>query len=339
MAPLVSVLMPALNEEKVIARTIGMVLAQDGVDVEVLVVHGQSVDRTADIVSEIAKGDPRVRLIPNPRNIIPVALNIGLAQAAGPYIARIDAHADLAPGYLRRGVEWLEKNPKLASVGGLRRGAAFTRVGRTIGLCLSSPYAIGNSLNHFGTEAQLTDHASFAVVRTDAARQVDGWDETLLVNEDVDFDHRLIQAGYQIGFDPEMLVGWHVQETIPRLFRQYRRYGRGKAQMILKNGSGAIRLRHLVPPAFVVGSGLILLAGVVKPGLWLLLSPYAALVGVASAKQWRKRGDEDVSLPALPASFVAIHVGWGLGMLEGLLLRRGPQLASGNGAVKVAQTA
>lgn len=334
MAPQVSVLMPALNEEKAIARTIDMVLAQEGVDIELLVIHGQSVDRTADVVSEIAARDPRVRLIPNPRNIIPAALNIGLANARGSYVARVDAHADLTPDYLRRGVDWLERDQRLGAVGGIRSGVAFTRIGRAISLCLSSPFAIGDSLNHFGNEAQLTDHASFAVVRKTAAEQVGGWDEKLLVNEDVDFDHRLIQAGYLIGFDPEMIIGWHVQETVPRVFRQYRRYGRGKAQMILKNGAKAIRPRHLVPPAFVVGGGLVLLGGLVRPWLWLLLSPYAAVVGVASAKQWRKREDQEVSMPALPASFVAVHVGWGLGMLEGLLLRKQPYLASGNARVK-----
>lgn len=337
MKPLVSVLMPALNEEKSIASTVAAVLAQRDVEVEVLVIHGQSVDRTGEIVADLAARDSRVRMIPNPRNLIPVALNLGLAEARGEYVARIDAHSDPQSDYLRRGVDWLIGNARLASVGGLRKGAASSRMGRAIALVLSSRAAIGDSINHYATEPRLTDHASMAVTRTSAAREVGGWDETLQVNEDVDFDHRLIQAGYLIGFDPAMEVDWHVRETLPQLFRQYRRYGRGKAQMIRKNGAAAVRTRHLVPPAFVVGTGLLIVGGVFRPALWALLTPYLALVTAASVQAWRGRNpEEDVSAATLPAAFAAVHSGWGLGMLEGLLLGRQPYLASGNSTISEA---
>ncbi len=335
MKPLVTVLMPALNEEKVISSTIASVLAQHDVEVEVLVIHGQSADRTGEVVAAMAVTDPRVRIIANPRNLIPVALNLGLAEARGDYVARIDAHTNAKPDYLRRGVRWLEQNSRMASVGGLRKGTAFTRVGRTIALALSSRAAIGNSINHYATEPQLTDHASMAVTRTSAARQIGGWDESLRVNEDVDFDHRLIAAGYQIGFDPAMEVDWHVRETLPQLFRQYRRYGRGKGRMIRKNGAAAIRPRHLVPPAFVAGTGLLLVGGLFRPVLWLALAPYAAMVAAASVQAWRARDpQQEASATALPVAFAAVHTGWGLGMLEGLILGRQPYLASGDSTVK-----
>lgn len=195
MSPLVSVLMPALNEEQAIAGALEAVLAQHDVDLEVLVIHGRSVDRTGEIVAQIAASDPRVRVIENPRNLIPIALNLGLAAARGEFVARIDAHSDASPDYLRRGVDWLRGNPRLASVGGIRRGVACTPVGRSVALALSSKAAIGDSINHYATEPQLTDHASMAVTRVSAARQVGGWDETLQVNEDVDFDHRLNCGG------------------------------------------------------------------------------------------------------------------------------------------------
>lgn len=335
MRPLVTVLMPALNEEKTIADTIAAVLTQRDVEVEVLVIHGESMDNTGEIVAGIAASDPRVRVIANPRNLIPIALNLGLAEARGEYVARIDAHSDAQPDYLARGVDWLARNPRLASVGGVRNGVAFTPVGRSIALALSSPAAIGDSINHYATEAQLTDHASMAVTRTSAAREVGGWDESLMVNEDVDFDHRLIGAGYQIGFDPAMQIGWHVRETLPALFKQYRRYGRGKAQMIRKNGAAAIRLRHLVPPAFVTGSALLAVGGLFRPALWLLLLPYAGVVTLASVRAWGGRDrHHDASAPALPVAFAAIHSGWGLGMLEGLLLGRQPYRASGDSRVR-----
>ncbi|MEZ5090165.1 MAG: glycosyltransferase [Micropruina sp.] len=230
MKPAVSVLMPALNEEKAIARTIEKVLNQQGVDVELLVIHGQSVDSTGEILDRIAAEDPRVRVIPNPRNLIPVALNLGLAEATADFVARIDAHSEVSEDYLRRGIDWLQKDHRLASVGGARHGVAFTPAGRAIALTLSSPAASATrSTTSPPSRGSPTTRRS-ASTRTSAARAIGGWDEALLVNEDVDFDHRLIQAGHLIGFDPAMIIGWHVQETLPRLFRQFRRYGRGKGR-------------------------------------------------------------------------------------------------------------
>jgi chlorobactene glucosyltransferase len=60
--PLVSVLIPARNEEKNIANCLASVLQQDYPNFEVLVIDDNSTDRTYEIVSQIAEADPRVRL-------------------------------------------------------------------------------------------------------------------------------------------------------------------------------------------------------------------------------------------------------------------------------------
>ncbi|MVA77261.1 glycosyltransferase [Auraticoccus sp. F435] len=340
MIPEISILMPTLNEEKSVAAAVRSALQQEGVDVEVLVVDGGSVDRTREIVAEIAAEDPRVRLLDNPRSIIPAALNIGLAAASGEFVARLDAHCSISHDYLRRGVDRLRSDPAMASVGGCRTGVGRGPVGRAIALVLSSPAAIGDSINHFAVTAQLTDHASQAVTRTAAARAVGGWDEQLLVNEDVDFDHRLIRAGHRIGYDPQMRVSWEVRETLPALARQYRRYGRGKGLMTRKNGVGALRARHLVPPAAVVGGAGVLLAGLRRPALWLLVAPYLLLVLAASVQCWRRRPrGEQVSALSLVLGFVVVHGCWGLGFLEGALLGRQPVAASGDARARRSVTA
>jgi hypothetical protein len=208
-------------------------------------------------------------------------------------------------------------------------------VGRAIAAATSSRFGVGNSINHYATAFQLTDHASFGVYRTAAARQVDGWDESLAVNEDVDFDHRLREAGYRIAYDPAMIISWHVRETIGSLFRQYRRYGRGKAAMVRKNGRRAVRTRHLAAPALVAGltaamiTSLWLPASLTLPGLYLV-----GVTAVAGATWWRAPDRSEVSLLAMPAAFVATHVGWGLGFLEGLLLKSAPAVATGNARTK-----
>ncbi|GAB47070.1 glycosyltransferase family 2 protein [Mobilicoccus pelagius] len=339
--PRISVLMPVLDEEASVAGAIASALAQadQGVDLEVLVMNGPSTDATAEIVAGLAAGDPRVRLLDNPERNIPAGLNIGLAAARGEFVARIDGHASVSPDYLARALRHLEADPGLAAVGGIRHGVARTPQGRAVALALSSPFGVGNSINHFGREFRETDHASFGVYRTEVARRVNGWDETLLVNEDVDFDHRILGLGYRIAFDPEMHIYWHVRESVPDLFHQYRRYGRGKAAMVRKNGRDAIRARHLAAPVAVAGTaGLGVLATRFPRLAAAAYSPYLFGIGAASAHAWRGRRetqvepgapeDRTVSAAALPGAFLAMHYGWGLGFLEGYLLRKSPARAS-----------
>lgn len=329
---LVSVVMPTLNEEASVAAAVASVLKQQGVDIEVLVVDGCSHDETPAMVQALADADPRVRLLHNPRVTIPSALNIGLAAARGDYIARVDAHAEITADYLARAVRRMSADPGLVAVGGLRRGIATTPTGAAVALALSSRFGVGDSINHYATSYQETDHASFGVYRIENARTVGGWDPTLPVNEDVDFDFRLLAAGGRIGFDPAMVILWQVRPTIGSFFRQYRRYGRGKAGMVRKNGRGAVRARHLAAPTAVAGTVAVAALAVRNRWALTLLAPYAAGVSAASVAAWRSR-PRDTSQPtarrtALPAAFAAMHYGWGIGFLEGLLLEKGPALAS-----------
>ena len=334
-----SVFMPVLNEEASVGVAIESVVAQaaddPNLEIEVLVADGYSADNTALVVAELSKADSRVRLLWNASVTIPAGLNTCLAQSTGEYIARVDGHSEIDPLYFTRALQWLLKEPELGGVGGHRIGVASTPIGRAISLVLSSPFGIGNSINHYSNQRQLTDHASFGVYRAAAARQVGGWDEALLVNEDVDFDHRLIAAGYKIGYEPAMVFRWHVRETLPELFKQFRRYGRGKAAMVRKNGRSAVRLRHLVPPAAVV-SGLLLLSGsLIQP--WLLVGtlPYLCLVSLASVLAYRRRvPKEKTSWWALPAAFATTHTAWGLGFLEGIAFKLPPAHASGRADVR-----
>jgi succinoglycan biosynthesis protein ExoA len=346
-APAVSVLMPVRNEQRSVAGAIRSVLAQSFPGLEVLVIDGQSDDATVAAVRAVAADDDRVRLLDNPHRTIPHALNIGLAAARGRYVARVDAHAAVSSTYLERGVAELDADDRVAAVGGRRFGVGEGPTGHAVAAALSSPFGVGNSINHYADEAQDTDHASFGVFRADVVRSIGGWDENLLVNEDVDLDHRILQQGYRIRYDPKMEIYWQVRRTVRDLGRQYRRYGRGKAAMVRKNGRSAVRLRHLAAPALVVwlgGAAVAAITGHPKVAAGMV-TPYGAALVAATAHTLRK-GPEPVPDAALPAgpdgtvpaeglrplpvvgAFAAMHLGWGLGFLEGLVLGRTPAAAS-----------
>jgi succinoglycan biosynthesis protein ExoA len=330
--PAVSVLMPVRNEERSVAGAIRSVLGQTFQHLEILVIDGASDDATVSVVSALTREDPRVRLLHNPDRTIPHALNLGLRAARGRYVARVDAHASVSVDYLERGVAVLDAHPDVASIGGRRIGVGDTPTARCVAAALSSPFGVGNSVNHYGGEPQDTDHASFAVSRAAVLRSIGGWDENLLVNEDVDLDHRIGLAGFRIRYDPQMEIYWHVRRTVRDLARQYRRYGRGKAAMVRKNGRSAVRVRHLVAPALVAwmgGAALVAASGHPRIAVGMVAPYGAGLVGATAVTLRKGYGQERLTPVPLAGSFAAMHLAWGLGFLEGYLLRLPPAAASG----------
>ncbi|MGH7100235.1 MAG: glycosyltransferase family 2 protein, partial [Stellaceae bacterium] len=102
----VSVLMPAFNASRFIRQSIASVLGQTFEDFELLVIDDGSTDDTVAMVEQMR--DPRLRLLPNPRNLgIVASLNRGIAAARGRYVARFDSDDICRPNRFARQVEFL----------------------------------------------------------------------------------------------------------------------------------------------------------------------------------------------------------------------------------------
>ena len=108
----VTVLLPVYNGEQYLHDTIRSILAQTYQDFEFLVVDDGSTDRSAHIIGSYS--DPRIRVLVNPERLkLSGALNRGLDEAQGKYIARMDADDIALPDRLEKQVEFLDKNPQV----------------------------------------------------------------------------------------------------------------------------------------------------------------------------------------------------------------------------------
>ncbi|MFP5345793.1 MAG: glycosyltransferase family 2 protein [Actinomycetes bacterium] len=312
----VTVVVPARNEEVAVGRCLDSILEQDWEDMEVLVVDGASTDGSRDVVAQRQQRDPRVRLLHNERQIIPVALNLALAEATGRWLVRVDAHATIPRDYVRRAVEHLSTG-LYGGVGGRKDGAGVTTAGRAIAAAMGSRFGVGGSTYHRGT-APLTDveHVPFGAYPVALLRELGGWDERLRVNQDFELDFRLRESGHRILFDPQMRIDWQSRQSVRELFWQYHRYGRGKVSVAWLHPS-SLRPRHLAAPGLVLtllGSALV---AVRRPRLALaLLAPYVAALTAASSVTARSVHAD--ARPHVAPAFVAMHVGWGLGFWQGV---------------------
>lgn len=114
--PRVSVVMPVYNSERYLAEAVRSVLCQTYSDFELIIVDDGSADRSLAIATEFAGGDRRVRVFPREHGGVSVAINSGVAQAMGGYIARADSDDVQFPNRLERQVKYLESHPGIGLV-------------------------------------------------------------------------------------------------------------------------------------------------------------------------------------------------------------------------------
>lgn len=316
----VSIIMPIRNEDEHIECSLDSVLAQDypAEQVEVILVDGMSDDETRSIIRTISSRNPtrRIKILDNPKQIVPVAFNLGLMQATGEIIVRVDGHCLLAPDYISRCVESLMITGA-DNVGGLQRAAGTNLVGSAIAHATSSPFGVGGSRFHYATTPGWADTVYLGAYRRDVFDRIGGFDEELVRNQDDEFNFRLIQSGGKIWLDPQIRSTYFSRSSFSRLWKQYYQYGFYKVRVIQKRGAVAA-LRHLVPAGFV---GSLLLSVLLAIGtrrwrwLWPVVVPYIfanSLASVLAARKcWRL-------LPLLPAAFGILHCAYGLGFLMGL---------------------
>jgi cellulose synthase/poly-beta-1,6-N-acetylglucosamine synthase-like glycosyltransferase len=313
---LVTVVIPALNEEHFLGDCLDSVTAQDYGLLQIVVVDGGSNDRTVQVVEQRMSDDPRIELVRNHRPSIPTSLNLALEQARGRWLVRVDAHSTVGPDYVRRAVEHLRED-SWGGVGGRKDGVGRTSAGRAIAVAMGSRFGVGNSTYHHGTSVQEVDHLPFGAYPVDVVRSMNGWDEDLVANEDFEFDYRLRQAGMRLLFDPAMVIRWHCRQSIGDLFRQYQRYGRGKVDVVQRHPE-SMSVRHFAPPAMVAYLAFAALLNARRPGrLLAMVAPYLVAVSAASVPTGRKL-DSWEDRAHVPLAFMAMHIGWGLGFWSGV---------------------
>lgn len=283
-APMVTVLIPARNEERDIERCLRAVLSQDHPHdrMEIVLVDGGSTDRTAEVAARVLTGgDVAWKIVDNPIGITPSNLNAGLAAASGSVMCRVDCRSIVPPEYVRMCADVLQNQPEVSVVGGaqiaLPRDASVRASG--IARALNNRYAMGGSRYRSGATSGATDTVYMGSFRTQELRDIGGWDEYFATNQDFDLNRRMGRIGL-IWFDDRLQVGYVPRRSIGELRSQYHRFGRWKVRYWRRTGDPIQRRQRIL----LLGVPLGLLAGAVGAVAvprgrrrWILLSGICAL--------------------------------------------------------------
>ncbi|MET0713776.1 MAG: glycosyltransferase family 2 protein [Mycetocola sp.] len=125
--PTVSVVVPCYNYGQYLPQAVDSILAQDGVDLEVIIVDDHSTDGSEVVAAGLAERYENVRLIRNEENKRHIATyNTGLAETTGDYVVLLSADDMLAEGALSRAVALMEHHPTVGLVYGYAPGFTDT---------------------------------------------------------------------------------------------------------------------------------------------------------------------------------------------------------------------
>jgi succinoglycan biosynthesis protein ExoA len=314
-AVLATVVIPMRNEEEFIVPCLDSLRRGTAPGpIEFLVYDGESTDRSCALVSELAAADPRVVLVPNPRRVQSAAFNDAVRRARGEYLLRADAHALYPDGYVADCIRLLRETGA-ANVGGLVHAGGRDFFSSAVAAALGSRFAVGDAQYRVATQAGWVDTVFPGAWRTETLRELGGMREDWLVNEDAELNLRLRQAGGRIYLSPALRPTLFTRSSVPRLIRQYVRYGFWVARTVHEH-PGSLRWRQAVAPAFVVSlvAAVPLVMhfgamGAAHVALYLLANLVASVL-TARRAGWRY-------LAVLPLVFFLIHVAWGSGFLAG----------------------
>ena len=211
---------------------------------------------------------------------------------------RVDGHAELSPGYVRRAVETLQRTGAV-NVGGIQHAVGTTPFERAVADAMTSRFGTGDATFHYGGAEGPTDTVYLGVFDRAALEAAGRYDEALERNQDYELNIRLRQAGGVVWFDPELSVSYRPRGTLRGLARQYFDYGRWKRRVIGRHPR-SLRWRQAVPPAVtltVVGG---LLGSAVSRRALLFPTGYAVAVAAAAfstGSNSRKSGPPAGDLP------------------------------------------
>lgn len=245
--PLVSIMIPAHNEETVIANTVTSMLRLDYPRFEVIVIDDHSSDRT----SEIVRGFQGVKLVQRrnlPNRGKSEALNAGLEFCEGDVLCIFDADSEVAPDFLRKAVPHLVDNPEICGVQAQVR--MYNRKENQLTASQDDEFAVFNEILQLGRTVLGGASAlggNGQLTKRSALMAVGGWNPGSLT-EDLDLTMRLLLAGRgRIHHATEAIVWQEGVTTVGGLIRQRQRWAEGMLRTYGDFAAKVVSSKDLAP--------------------------------------------------------------------------------------------
>ena len=334
--PSVSIIIPCYNEQDTIRKLLDAIYAQTfpRANLEVVIADGMSTDGTRTQIAAFSDSHPdlHIAVADNLTHNIPAALNCALKETQGEIIVRLDGHSMPYPDYVERCVADLEAGlgENVGGVWEIRPGAQ-TWVAQSIAAAASHPLGVGDALYRHSDTAAQVDTVPFGAYKRELLALIGFFDESLLTNEDYEFNARIRKSGGKIWLDPSIRSVYFARPTLAILAKQYFRYGFWKWRM-LRRYPETLRWRQGLPPLFavslIIGAVLAFFLAVFRVLLAVEISTYLIVLAAAGVQVAVHQKRVHMAF-GLPLAIATMHIAWGTGflwsMIKGIFTHRNPE--------------
>lgn len=318
----VSVIIPVLNEEKNVVELVKALSKQDypKEKTEFIFVDGGSKDKSKELIEQqcLLEG-LNYTILDNISKTAPYALNIGIEEAKGEIIVRMDAHSIYNSDYISNGVKHLV-NSDADNVGGYLTTVGRGRMGKSVAAVLSSWFGVGGSDFRISKETKYVDTVPFGTFYKELVKEIGGFNTELPRNEDNEFNYRIIKNGGKILMVSDMEITYYCRETLEELVKMGFANGTGVGFTAI-NYPDVLKAKYFVPLLFTLSLlGFPLLIAItgskaLKCMFAMELSAYGALDVFFTSKAKVDFSAKKYMIGLFPA----FHTSYGLGTISGLV--------------------
>ncbi|WP_075318023.1 glycosyltransferase [Bacteroides togonis] len=301
-----SVIIPVYNRPDEVNELLESLTLQTCKDFEVVVVEDGSSIPCQEVVEKYSDRLD-IHYYNKPNSGPGQTRNYGAERSHGEYLIILDSDCILPPGYFEAVEKELQSSPVDAFGGPDRAHASFTDIQKAINYSMTSFFTTGGIRGGKKKMDKFYPRSFNMGVRRSVYQTLGGFSK-MRFGEDIDFSIRIFKAGYRCCLFPEAWV-YHKRRTdLKKFFKQVHNSGIARINLYKKYPE-SLKLVHLLPALFTLGTVLLLICAIFCPYALLPLLAYALLVCIDSTIQ---NGNIRIGLYSIAAAYIQL-IGYGTG--------------------------
>lgn len=301
-----SVIIPVYNRPDEVNELLESLTLQTCKDFEVVVVEDGSSIPCQEVVEKYSDRLD-IHYYNKPNSGPGQTRNYGAERSHGEYLIILDSDCILPPGYFEAVEKELQSSPVDAFGGPDRAHASFTDIQKAINYSMTSFFTTGGIRGGKKKMDKFYPRSFNTGVRRSVYQTLGGFSK-MRFGEDIDFSIRIFKAGYRCRLFPSAWV-YHKRRTdLKKFFKQVHNSGIARINLYKKYPE-SLKLVHLLPALFTLGTVLLLISAIYCPYALLPLLAYALLVCIDSTIQ---NGNIRIGLYSIAAAYIQL-IGYGTG--------------------------
>ena len=276
-----SVIIPVYNRPDEVNELLESLTLQTCKDFEVVVVEDGSSIPCQEVVEKYSDRLD-IHYYNKPNSGPGQTRNYGAERSHGEYLIILDSDCILPPGYFEAVEKELQSSPTDAFGGPDRAHASFTDIQKAINYSMTSFFTTGGIRGGKKKMDKFYPRSFNMGVRRSVYQTLGGFSK-MRFGEDIDFSIRIFKAGYRCRLFPSAWV-YHKRRTdLKKFFKQVHNSGIARINLYKKYPE-SLKLVHLLPALFTLGTVLLLICAIFCPYALLPLLAYAPFASTPLSK-------------------------------------------------------